>query len=49
MYTIHSVILVQFNNVDKLQFWYNNLPAGRDVKCVIGTVKALADGADNSY
>ncbi len=32
---------VQFNNVDKLQLWYNNLPPGRDVSCVIGTVKAL--------
>ena len=32
---------VQFNNVDKLQLWYNNLPAGRDVNCVIGTIKAL--------
>jgi len=32
---------VQFNNVDKLQIWYNNLPADTDVKCLIGTVKAL--------
>jgi len=32
---------VQFNNVDKLQLWYNNLPAGKDVNCTIGTVKAL--------
>jgi hypothetical protein len=32
---------VQFNNVDKLQIWYNNLPAGTDVKCLIGTIKAL--------
>ena len=32
---------VQFNNVDKLQLWYNNLPAGKEVNCVIGTVKAL--------
>jgi hypothetical protein len=32
---------VQFGNVDKLQIWYNNLPAGRDVNCMIGTVKAL--------
>ena len=32
---------VQFNNVDKLQLWYNNLPAGKEVSCVIGTVKAL--------
>jgi len=32
---------VQFNKVDKLQFWYNNLPPGKEVGCVIGTVKAL--------
>jgi hypothetical protein len=32
---------VQFNNVDKLQIWYNNLPAGKEVNCLIGTVKAL--------
>ena len=32
---------VQFNNVDKIQLWYNNLPAGKEVNCVIGTVKAL--------
>ena len=32
---------VQFNNVDKLQLWYNNLPAGKEVNCVIGDVKAL--------
>ncbi len=32
---------VQFNNVDKLQLWYNNLPSGTEVQCLIGTVKAL--------
>ena len=32
---------VQFNNVDKIQLWYNNLPAGKEVNCLIGTVKAL--------
>lgn len=32
---------VQFNAVDKLQIWYNNLPAGEEVNCVIGAVKAL--------
>jgi hypothetical protein len=32
---------VQFNNVDKIQLWYNNLPADREVNCVIGTIKAL--------
>jgi hypothetical protein len=34
----HTVL---FNKVDKIQLWYNNLPPGTDVKCVIGTVKAL--------
>jgi hypothetical protein len=32
---------VQFSNVDKLQIWYNNLPARKEVKCEIGAVKAL--------
>jgi hypothetical protein len=32
---------VQFNNVDKLQVWYNNLPAGKEVRCEISNVKAL--------
>jgi hypothetical protein len=32
---------VLFSNVDKLQLWYNNLPAGKEVNCLIGTVKAL--------
>lgn len=32
---------VQFNNVDKLQLWYNNLPAGEEVKCLISDIKAL--------
>jgi hypothetical protein len=32
---------VQFKNVDKIQLWYNNLPAGKEVNCVIGTIKAL--------
>jgi hypothetical protein len=32
---------VKYNTVDKLQFWYNNLPAGKDVNCLIGTVKSL--------
>jgi hypothetical protein len=32
---------VQFGSVDKLQLWYNNLPAGKEVKCLIGPVKAL--------
>jgi hypothetical protein len=32
---------VQFNAIDKLQIWYNNLPAGGEVSCTIGTIKAL--------
>ena len=32
---------VQFNAVDKLQLWYNNLPAGGEVNCLIGSIKAL--------
>lgn len=36
---MHSV---QFGRVDKLQLWYNNLPAGKDVSCVVGPVKAIS-------
>ncbi|WP_423129390.1 carbohydrate binding domain-containing protein [Gaoshiqia sp. Z1-71] len=32
---------VAFDQVDKLQFWYNNLPAGKTVSTLIGPVKAL--------
>ena len=32
---------VQFENVDKLQIWYNNLPAGKEVNCLISNIKAL--------
>jgi len=32
---------VNFENVNKLQVWYNNIPAGKEVNCVVGTVKAL--------
>ncbi len=32
---------VKFNSVDKLQLWYNNLPAGKDVTCLVGPIKAL--------
>jgi len=32
---------VKMSSVDKLQFWYNNLPAKKEVNCVIGPVKAL--------
>jgi len=34
----HTVL---FKNVEKLQIWYNNLPAGKEVNCSIGTIKAL--------
>ena len=32
---------IDFKSVDKLQLWYNNLPAGKEVSCLIGPVKAL--------
>ena len=32
---------VQFSSADKLQLWYNNLPPGKEVKCLIGSIKAL--------
>lgn len=32
---------VAFDKVDKLQIWYNNLPAGKKVETLIGPVKAL--------
>lgn len=32
---------VRFNTVDKLQIWYNNLPADKVVSCTIGPVKAI--------
>ena len=32
---------VNLGSVDKLQFWYNDLPADKKVDCVIGPVKAL--------
>ncbi len=32
---------VRFDNIDKLQIWYNNLHPGREFSCVIGTIKAL--------
>lgn len=34
----HTVL---FDKIDKLQLWYNNLPAGSEVKCVIGGIRAL--------
>jgi hypothetical protein len=32
---------LNFNNIDKLQLWYNNLPAGKEVSCMVGPVKAI--------
>lgn len=32
---------VRFDEVDKLQLWYNNLPANKEVNCIIGPIKAL--------
>jgi hypothetical protein len=33
--------ILPFNKISKLQLWYNNLPKGKDVSCVIGTIKAI--------
>ena len=33
---------VQFEKIEKLQLWYNNLPANKKVSTVLGPVKALA-------
>ena len=33
---------VLFKSIDKLQLWYNNLPAGKEVSCQIGQIKALS-------
>lgn len=35
---LHSV---QYSKVDKLQLWYNNLPEGKEVSCILSPVKAL--------
>jgi hypothetical protein len=32
---------IQFQRVDKLQLWYNNLPAGKKVSTILGPIKAL--------
>lgn len=32
---------IQFENIDKLQLWYNNLPDNKKVNCLIGPIKAL--------
>ncbi len=32
---------IDFDKIEKLQLWYNNLPKGKEVQTVIGPVKAL--------
>jgi hypothetical protein len=32
---------IKFQSIDKLQLWYNNLPKGKEIKCLIAKVKAL--------
>ena len=32
---------VIFKSIDKLQLWYNNLPKGKEINCMLGPVKAL--------
>ncbi|GAA5225346.1 hypothetical protein GCM10025777_59770 [Membranihabitans marinus] len=32
---------ISFSNVNKLQFWYNNLPSGKNIKNLIGPIKAI--------
>jgi hypothetical protein len=32
---------IRFNSVNKFQLWYNNLPEGKEVECLIGPVKAI--------
>jgi hypothetical protein len=32
---------IQFENIDKLQLWYNNLPGKKEVNCLLGPIKAL--------
>ncbi|HUX96522.1 MAG TPA: carbohydrate binding domain-containing protein [Bacteroidales bacterium] len=34
----HTVL---FNNIDKIQLWYNNLPGDRESGCLIGQIRAL--------
>lgn len=33
--------VLSFNNIDKIQLWYNNLPPGKTVTCLVGPIKAL--------
>ena len=32
---------VEFGSIEKLQLWYNNLPAGKEVNTLVGPVKAI--------
>lgn len=32
---------IQFENIDRLQLWYNNLPNKKEVNCLLGPIKAL--------
>ena len=34
----HTIL---FNNIDKIQLWYNNLPGGKEIGCIISPVRAL--------
>ncbi|MBK9389824.1 MAG: hypothetical protein IPN68_06395 [Bacteroidetes bacterium] len=34
----HTVL---FNNIDKIQLWFNNLPGGKESGCLVGQIKAL--------
>ena len=34
----HTIL---FNNIDKIQLWYNNLPGGKETGCLVGPIKAL--------
>ncbi len=33
---------VNYNNIESLNIWFNNIPAGKTVKCLIKPIKALA-------
>ncbi len=34
----HTIL---YNNIEKLQLWYNNLPGEKEISCAIGPVRAL--------
>lgn len=40
MYASH-LFAIQYHAVDRLQFWFNNVPPGKNAQTVIGPVKAL--------